>query len=342
MQIRLSFIISGMKALQLVEYGRFEMTELPVPEIADDEVLIKVVACGICGSDVHGMDGSTGRRIPPIVMGHEAAGEIVQLGSKVEGWSIGDRVTFESVIFCNKCEYCLKGQSNLCNSRQVFGVSCSEFKRQGAFADYLAVHARSLFRLPDGLTYEQAAMVEPVTVALHAVDRAQIKPGDRVVVVGVGMIGLLVVQVLKARGAGEVIAVDVNPEKLSMAAAHGADITTESSIGMELDCAIEAVGITPTVDMAIRSVRKGGNVVLIGNLSSHVEFPLQEVVTRQLTVYRTYGSEGDYPECLELIASGKVNVDGMMSAVITLDQASEYFDRLYKQEPGLMKVVVRP
>ncbi|MDR3690989.1 MAG: galactitol-1-phosphate 5-dehydrogenase [Fimbriimonas sp.] len=331
-----------MKALQLVEYGRFERVEMPVPEIAEDEVLIRVKACGICGSDVHGLDGSTGRRLPPIVMGHEAAGEIVKLGSGVSAWNVGDRVTFESVIFCNKCDYCKRGQTNLCDNRQVFGVSCTEFRKEGAFAEYLPVHARSLFKLPDGLTYEQAAMAEPVSVAVHAVDRACIKPGDRVAVVGVGMIGLLVVQVLKARGAGEVIAVDINQAKLAMAAAHGADMVTQSTIGMELDCAIEAVGITPTVDMAIRSVKKAGTVVLIGNLSSHVDFPLQEVVTRQITVNGTYGSEGDYPECLDLIASGAVNVDGMISAKISLDETAEYFDRLYKQEPGLMKVIVRP
>jgi len=331
-----------MKALQLVEYGRFERVELPVPEFAEDEVLIRVKACGICGSDVHGLDGSTGRRLPPIVMGHEAAGEIVALGSGVAGWSVGDRVTFESVIFCNKCEYCKTGQTNLCNNRQVFGVSCPEFKRQGAFAEYLTVHARSLFRLPEGLTYEQAAMAEPLSVAVHAVARANMKPGDRVAVVGVGMIGLLVVQVLKAKGAGEVIAVDINPDKLKTAAAHGADVIANSCIGMELDCAIEAVGITPTVDMAIRSVKKAGTVVLIGNLSSHVEFPLQEVVTRQISVNGTYGSEGDYPECLDLIASGAVRVDDMISATISLDETAEYFDRLYKQEPGLMKVVVLP
>jgi len=331
-----------MKALQLVEYGRFELVDLPIPEIGPDEVLIKVRACGICGSDVHGMDGSTGRRIPPIVMGHEASGDIVDIGADVTNWAIGDRVTFESVIFCGKCEFCLEGHPNLCDHRQVLGVSCAEFKRQGAFAEFLTVPARVLYRLPEGLTYEQAAMVEPVTVALHAVNRAKIKPGARVAVIGAGMIGLFVVQVLKAKGAGEVIAVDINPEKLAMAAAHGADQTLTSTLGMELDCAIEAVGITPTVDMAVRSVRKAGTVVLIGNLSSHVEFPLQEVVIRQLSVYGTYGSEADYPECLELIASGKVRVDKMISAEITLDETASYFDRLYKQEPGLMKVVVHP
>ncbi len=331
-----------MRALQLREYGKLEVVNYPVPEIARDEVLVKVRACGICGSDIHGYDGSTGRRIPPIVMGHEASGDVVSLGADVKGWTIGDRVTFESVVFCNKCEYCLKGQSNLCESRQVLGVSCPEFRREGAFAEYVAVHDRSLFKLPVGLSYEQAAMAEPLSVAVHGVARANLNKGDRVAVVGVGMIGLLVVQVLKAKGAGEVVAVDINPAKLEMAMLHGADKATQSSVGMDLDVAIEAVGITPTVDMAVHSVRKGGTVVLIGNLSSTVEFPLQTVVTKQISVNGSYGSEGDYPECLDLIASGSVKVDKMISAFCTLEETPSFFDKLYRQEEGLMKVVVRP
>jgi L-iditol 2-dehydrogenase len=330
------------RALQLVEYGRFELVELPVPEIAPDEVLIRVKACGICGSDVHGMDGSTGRRIPPIVMGHEAAGEIVAVGAEAGDWREGDRVTFDSTIYCGRCAYCLKGQVNLCDNRQVLGVSCTEYRRQGAFAEYVAVPARVLCPLPDGLPYEWAAMVEPVSVAVHGVDRAQIKAGDRVAAIGVGMIGLLVVQVLKAKGAGEVIAVDIDPRKRKMALDHGADREETSTAGMELDAAVEAVGITETVEMAIRSVRKGGNVSLVGNFSPQVQIPLQAVVTRELSVYGSCASQGDYEESLAMIADGRVRVDSMLSAQIPLERAAEYFDRLYRHEEGLMKVVVCP
>ncbi len=331
-----------MKALLLVEYGRFEMTDMPIPDVAPDAVLIKVRACGICGSDVHGMDGSTGRRIPPIVMGHEASGDIVEVGSEVTSWKAGDRVTFDSTIFCGACPYCLRGEINLCDNRQVMGVSCGDYRRHGAFAEYVTVPERILARLPDNLTYEEAAMVEPVSVALHGVHRADIKPGDRVAVVGTGMIGSLVVQVLKAKGAGEVVAVDIDPAKLEMAKAVGADTVCTDSSGMELDAAIEAVGITPTVDMAIRSVRKGGRVSLVGNLSPKVEIPLQVAVTREITIYGCCASQGDYDESLALIASGAVNVHPMISAKISLDQTAEYFHRLHAQEKGLMKVIVCP
>jgi L-iditol 2-dehydrogenase len=189
---------------------------------------------------------------------------------------------------------------------------------------------------------ERAAMVEPVSVAVHGVRRTKLQRGERVTVIGAGMIGLLVVQVLKAYGAGEIIAVDVDPLKLELAKKLGADRVASSTAGMDLDVAIEAVGITPTVDMAIRSVRKGGKVSLVGNLSPTVEFPLQTVVTREITVFGSCASQGDYEESLELIASGRVNVDDMISKRIPLEQAAEYFQRLHDKEPGLMKVMVCP
>lgn len=331
-----------MKALVLVEYGRFELKELAEPEIAADEVRVRVKACGICGSDVHGYHGATGRRIPPIVMGHEAAGDIVAVGSEAAGWNVGDRVTFDSTIYCGACPYCLRGEVNLCDNRRVLGVSCGEYRRQGAFADFVAVPARVLCKLPSGLDYDRAAMVEPVSVAVHGVKRAQVGPGDRVVVVGAGMIGLLVVQVAKNAGAKEVIAVDIDARKRQMALDLGATRAEESADGLEVDVAIEAVGIDATVAMAMRSVRKGGRVSLVGNLAPEVKMPLQVVVTREISVFGCCASQGDYPESLALIADGKVRVDTMISQRIGLEQAPEYFDRLNANDPKLMKVMVCP
>ena len=133
-----------MKALVLKEYRRFAIEDFPVPDVSPDEVLVRVRACGICGSDVHGMDGSSGRRIPPIVMGHEAAGEIAKIGSGVTGWKSGDRVTFDSTIYCGECWFCRRGRVNLCENRRVLGVSCAEYRRHGAFAEFVAVPQRIL------------------------------------------------------------------------------------------------------------------------------------------------------------------------------------------------------
>src|SRR5260370_37534414 len=158
-----------MKVLRLSEYKHLEVTDLSVPVPGSQDVLVQVAACGICGSDVHGYDGSSGRRIPPVVMGHEAAGTVAAVGSEVTGFAVGDRVTFDSTVYCGACEFCRKGEVNLCNNRQVVGVSCGEFKRAGAFAEYVAVPARIAYQLPEALGFAEAAMLEAVSVGRHAV-----------------------------------------------------------------------------------------------------------------------------------------------------------------------------
>src|SRR5437588_2929622 len=158
-----------MKDLLLSKYIRLEIVDVPMPRPSPGEVLIRVGACGICGSDVHGYDGSSGRRIPPIVMGHEAAGRIAALGAGVTGLAEGDRVTFDSTVYCGACEFCRRGEVNLCDNRQVVGVSCGEYRRAGAFAEYVTVPERILYRLPDNLSFADAAMLEAVSVAIHAV-----------------------------------------------------------------------------------------------------------------------------------------------------------------------------
>jgi len=165
------------KALVLTEYNHFEIRDVPQPHVGPEEVLIRVKACGICGSDI---------------MGHEASGVIAQVGQRVSGWQPGDRVTFDSTIWCGKCRFCAMGRVNLCDNRRVLGVSCAEFRHDGAYAEYVAVPQNIVFRLPDGLSFGQAAMVEPVSVAVHGVQRVPIRLCDTAVVVGTGMIGLLV------------------------------------------------------------------------------------------------------------------------------------------------------
>jgi L-iditol 2-dehydrogenase len=182
-----------MKALLLTAPSHLEYVDFPDPRPADDEVVLRIHACGICGSDIHGWDGSTGRRRPPLIMGHEAAGEIIATGPRVSSWRAGDRVTFDSTISCGACAFCREGHINLCENRRVVGVAPAEYRQHGAFAAQLAIPDRILYRLPDALPYEQAAMVEPVSIAVHAVQRTKIAPGSTAVVIGSGMIGLLVI-----------------------------------------------------------------------------------------------------------------------------------------------------
>src|SRR5262245_23111321 len=185
-----------MKALVLKQYKQFSYEDVPEPQLRPDEVLVAVKACGICGSDVHGMDGSTGRRQPPIIMGHEAAGVIAETGNRVTKWSGGQRVTFDSTIYCGECDFCRSGFIKLCDRRRVLGVSCEDYRQHGAFAEFVAVPQHVLYRIPDELAFEHAALAEPFSIALHAVNRAAVNPTDTAVVIGAGMIGLALVQAL--------------------------------------------------------------------------------------------------------------------------------------------------
>ena len=338
----------------LKEYRRLVLEEVPQPSLQPEEVLVRVRACGICGSDVHGFDGSTGRRIPPIIMGHEAAGEIARVGPAVTGWKEGDRVTFDSTVSCGHCWHCRRGEVNLCDHRRVLGVSCEDYRRQGAFAEYVAVPARILYRLPDALPFEQAALVEAVSVAVHAVERTPLALDASVAVFGTGMIGLLVVQVLRVAGCGKIIGIDMDEDRLRLAKRLGATHTLLASQpdwlaqlraltdGRGVDAAFEVVGLPATVRNAVDAVRKGGSVTLVGNVAPQVELPLQTVVTRELTLFGSCASAGEYPACLDLIAGGKINVTEFISATPPLSEGAQWFDRLHAGEKGLMKVILKP
>ncbi|HKN74282.1 MAG TPA: galactitol-1-phosphate 5-dehydrogenase [Candidatus Acidoferrum sp.] len=342
-----------MKALLLSEYKHLEMVALPEPTPGSGEVLVSVAACGICGSDVHGYDGSSGRRIPPIVMGHEAAGTITAVGDGVSGFAKGDRVTFDSTIFCGACNNCRRGDVNLCDNRQVLGVSCAEFRRPGAFAEYVAVPSRILYRLPENLSFAEAAMLEAVSVALHGVSLAQISAGSTALVVGAGMIGLLTLQALRAAGCSRVFVADVDKTRLKLAQEVGATAVLFSdgdvvervmqlTGGAGVDVAIEAVGRNETVNASIESVRKGGTVVLVGNISQEVTLPLQKVVTRQIRLQGSCASAGEYPSAIEHLASGAIQVKPFITAIAPLEEGPRWFERLYAREPNLMKVILTP
>jgi L-iditol 2-dehydrogenase len=343
-----------MKALLLTRYKEMELADLPVPEIGPEDVLVRVKSCGICGSDIHGYDGSTGRRIPPLVMGHEAAGVIVNAGSAVTGFKEGDRVTFDSTVSCGRCHFCRRGEINLCDHREVLGVSCGDYRRNGAFAEYVAVPSRIVYKLPDTLSFDHAALIEAVSIAVHAVNITPVSLAASAVVVGSGMIGLLVIQALKLAGCSRVIAVDIDDSRLSLARSLGAwaavnaqsaDVPAfvrERTEGRGADVALEVVGATQPVETAVLSVRKGGSVTLVGNLSPRIELPLQSVVTRQIRLQGSCASCGEYPACIELLASGAIKADPLISAKAPLEEGVAWFDRLYNHEIHAMKVILKP
>ena len=344
----------NMRALLLSKYRQLEMAEVPTPAAGAGEVLIRVGACGICGSDVHGYDGTSGRRIPPIVMGHEAAGRIAAVGAGVTGLTEGDRVTFDSTIYCGACGYCKRGEVNLCDHRQVLGVSCGDYSRAGAFAEFVAVPARVVYKLPDSISFAEAAMLEAVAVAIHAVLLAEISAESTALVVGAGTIGLLILQALRAAGYRRVFVSDVDATRLKLAKELGAtdvlladkqDVVPEISQrtgGVGVDVAMEAVGRDETVNAAIASVRKGGTVVLVGNISPSATLPLQKVVTRQIRLQGSCASAREYPQAIALMGSGAIRVKPLITAIAPLAEGPQWFERLYAREPNLLKVVLTP
>ncbi len=353
-------MLAEMQALLLSAPGLLEITDFPRPEPSADEVLVRVGACGICGSDVHGFTGETGRRVPPLVMGHEAAGTIAAIGPGVDGLTVGERVAIDSTVFCGHCAECDAGRENLCGQRQVLGVSCGDYRRQGCFAEYVVVPARGVYHLPEHVDFVAAALLEPLTIALHALNRGAVGPHTRTaVVVGCGMIGLAVIAALRARGVEAIGVIDRDPKRLSEATRQGATRTWQADVDVGqqaaawaatiagggadgADVVVEAVGTTAAIQTAVTAAGRGESVVLVGNVSPMIDLPLQQVVTRQLRLLGSCASAGCYPEAIRLAATGHVDLTSFVSRVAPLAEGPTWFARLHRQEPGLVKVVLQP
>ena len=343
-----------MKAL--VHTGPYvvEFDEFPNPAVGDDDILVRVKACGICGSDVQGATGTSGRRIPPIVMGHEAAGIVEQVGKNVAGFAPGDRVCFDSTVYCNRCPACIEGLYNRCIRRQVLGVSTPDFRRHGAMAELVAVPHWIVAPLPDAMSFVEAAMLEPASIGMHAANRAAMSPGSTAAVIGAGTIGLFILQAARLRGATTTIACDVNEFRLELARLVGADVCINprdvdlseeilrATAGRGVDFAFEAVGFAETFRRAAAVTRTGGTLVAVGNLAKEVEFDLQDLVCRELTFRGSYASAGEFRACIDLIASGRINVKPLVSDVVPLAEGPSAFQRLLKGKEDLLKIVLEP
>ncbi len=343
-----------MKALLYTKPYCLEYSDFTRPVIGDDEVLISVKACGICGSDVHGFTGKTGRRIPPLIMGHEAAGTVEEAGDNVKRFEKGDRVCFDSTVYCNKCQPCRKGLYNRCEKRQVLGVSTPEFKRHGAFAEYVAVPWWIVSKIPEDMSFVQSALLEPASIGTHAANRAPISTNDTVAVIGAGTIGLFILQAARLRGAAKVIVADINEFRLEVAGKLGADKVInplnsdlretifKETKNRGADVTFEAVGYAQTFRDGVSLTKTGGHLVAVGNLEKTAEFNLQELVARELTFTGSYASSGEFRDCIDLVASGKINVEPLISDVLPLKDGPVAFDRLLKAQENLLKIVLEP
>lgn len=333
-----------MKAL--VYYGPLDMrvSYLEDPKVLEDEVLIKVEACGICGSDVHGYLGTTGRRIPPMVMGHEFSGNIVEKGERVENLSIGDRVTVYPVRFCGRCEFCKKGLTNLCENKSFLGV----MDVNGAMAEYVSVPSYMVYKLPESINYIQGAMVEPLAVAYRAVKRSPNLLNKNVIIIGAGTIGLLVLSLVKASGARNIVVIDINEYRLKIAKELGANLTLDpkekelkKEFLQDIDIAFEAVGSTATVTQAMSIIKTGGTCIWIGNSAKNIELDMQNIVTRELKVIGTYiYTYGEFAEAIDLISDIDIKLDKIISKTTSLEEAPGVFNELSQKDTNLVKVVI--
>jgi L-iditol 2-dehydrogenase len=330
----------------VMSYQDWEM-----PACGPDDLLVRVKACAICGSDIKGYSGQTGRRQPPVIMGHEASGVVEAVGENVTTFAPGDRVCFDSTVYCLRCKYCLSGHWNLCENRQVVGVSEGTYRRHGAMAEYVSVPHWIAVHMPDNLSFAQAALAETVAIGVHAANRTPLRLNDTVAIVGAGAVGLVSMQAIRLKGAGRIIVTDLSEARLALARDLGADATVQAD-GPDLvgrlraetgpdgaDAVIEAVGVQATIDTALAITRLGGALTLVGNVMPRIELGLQSVVSREITLYGVCASNGEYADCVQLIASGKIPVDRFISEYARLEDGQAVFDRLYHGAEGNIRTV---
>lgn len=332
---------------------------VPVPDIGSSDVLIKVHGCGICGSDLHSY--KAGMYIKPgQIMGHEFMGTVAAVGDQVEGIAEGDRVTGFSIGVCGSCYWCTRQQYILCP--ELFQNSTG-YGLPGGFAEYVpirnAVLGQSIHRIPDELDDETAATAEPVSVGIGAIDAAEVRPGDRVVILGAGMIGNACMQASKAAGAGEVVVVDISPIRLAVARRLGADAVFDARDGDALewvkemwgvgryhfneggmaDVVVEAAGAPLTVQQAFEMVRSGGTIVFVGLPEEPAPLDVTKIVHKQPRIVGSLG--GDFARALEMLASGRIKTKELITHRFPLEETPEAFEVQLRAEKA-MKVMVQP
>jgi len=339
------------KALRYLGPGKIVVQEQPEPAIKEDEVLVKIMASGICGSDVHGYLGLTGRRIAPMTMGHEFSGQIVKLGSKVKSFDLGARVIVQPLNFCGKCIYCQQGNTNMCINGKLFGVMAVD----GAMAEYLAVPEKLLFKLPEKCSCEFGAMAEPFAVAYGAVKKAGDLKNKNVLIVGAGTIGLCILQVVKLQNPKLIVVSDLSDDRLKVATELGASktINPTNQDYLELvkiftdenmiDVSFEAVGITAAANQSLQVLRNMGTSIWVGNSAREIEINMQDIVTSALKICGTYiYTHKEFGEVVEIMGTGNLRVDNLISKVITLEEAPETFAAIHRQPDSFIKVIIDP
>jgi L-iditol 2-dehydrogenase len=320
---------------------RIEERERPSPGLR--EVLVRITAVGVCGSDVHYYEhGRIGPFVveSPLVLGHESAGRVVELGEDATRHAVGDRVALEPGVPCGRCRECRAGRYNLCADVQFFATPPVD----GAFAEYVAIHEDFAFALPDALSDEEGALMEPLSVGVWACRKAAVSAGDRVLVTGAGPIGQLALQCALAFGATDVTISDVNPHRLEVARRTGATrtVTPDDDLGDDFDALLECSGHPAAVAAGIRALRPAGTAVLVGmGPEEEGTLPLSVIQAREIWVTGTFRYANTYPTAIALAASGRVDLKAIMSGRFDLDEAEAAL-RAGREDPESVKPLVLP
>ncbi|MEK8128211.1 NAD(P)-dependent alcohol dehydrogenase [Paenibacillus filicis] len=347
-------IPATMKAAVMTKVKEIVIEEREVPRPQDDEVLVKVMAVGVCGSDVHYYEhGKIGSYVveKPIILGHECAGQVVAAGAKATKFKAGDRVAMEPGVTCGRCSFCKEGRYNLCPDVVFFATPPVD----GAFAQYIKLREDFLFPIPDHLSYEEASLVEPFSVGIHAAKRTGLQPGSSVAIMGMGPVGLMAVVAAKAFGATRIYVSDLEPVRLEAALKLGAThaihareqdpVATilELTDGQGVDTAWETAGSPRALQSALLSLRRGGKLGLVG-LPAQAETPLDVhvLIDREIEVYGVFRYANTYPSGIEFLASGIADVSPLFTDRYTLEQTQEALERAMTNKAGSLKVIVYP
>ncbi len=344
-----------MKAVMMYDVGDLRVEQIPRPEITSPgQALVRIEAIGICGSDVHYYQhGRIGDCVVtgPMILGHEAAGEVIEVGEEVAGLVAGDKVAIEPGRTCRRCEFCKSGRYNLCPDVIFLGTPPID----GAFCEYLVWPADFLFKLPDNMSVEEGAMMEPLAVGIHGARRMEVKAGDSVAVLGAGPIGLCALQAAQIHGASTIIVTDVIPLRLRAAEKLGAthilnasEVEVEATImeltdGRGVDVAFECVGTAATVAQAIKVTRSGGKVQLVGVGPATIDdFPVWEFIIKELDMSGLFRYANCYPPCLAVTASGQVDVKSLITHRFSLAETPEAMQWVIDHKDEVIKAVIMP
>ena len=336
-------IPTSMRASVLLEQGVIEMQERPVPTPGDGEVLVRVGSVGVCGSDVHYYKhGRIGDMVvtAPIVLGHEVSGTVVGVGRGVSEDRVGDRVALDPQVPCRQCRQCKTGRSNLCPFMEFYATPPFD----GTFCDYVTAPADQAFTVPDSLSDESAALLEPLSVGLWAAHKADVGPGDQVLIAGAGPIGAMCAQAVRARGVTDVVVTDFVDSRRERITSFGASralhpVADAAEIAeIRADAFIDCSGATPAVVSGIRSTRGGGTVVLVGLGAEEMPLPVQLIATREINVTGVFRYVDTWPRGIALTTSGAVHLDDMVTARYPLEQVEDALNA--DSDPLSMKAVV--